>query len=482
MELLPILIFWACAAWGLVSRRPVLLYMFFATMPLGAFAAIPPGMSGGMNFTPSPLVALLLTARVFSGQKEIASALVMGARPAGMLLLTLFWIVAGFATLLMPTLFAGTRIVPVRITGFMQTEPLMANMQNVSQFAYLSISIITVFCFARLLSSEQRRVQAVRGVWVGAAATAVTGLLDLAGTYVPLEPVLGLFRTAGYSLLTDAATVGGGKRIVGLMPEASSFGALCVLLLSLLYFLRGTLPVGRMRRWTPALLLVLLAMTWLSTSSSAYVGLGVLAVAAGAEWAWRAFGQAWNHRISRATRREFAMCVLLVVACIGGLLLMPSVQASIWQLIDASIFQKSTSSSYEERSMWTAVSWEALLTTHGLGVGVGGTRASNFLVALASNTGFLGAALYLVFVATTLARRGRADDPTGRAILRGLRWSYVPAFACAILAGTAADFGLANAFIYGLAYAAARANSSSLNRLAPDGREYSALVVPLHGR
>jgi hypothetical protein len=136
----------------------------------------------------------------------------------------------------------------------------------------------------------------------------------------------------------------------------------------------------------------------------------------------------------------------------------PHVLTPMRDMFDVMVLQKSSTSSYEERSMWTRVSLNALLATDGLGVGLGGTRASNFAVALASNAGVLGAAFYFLFVMQTLLiRRAPQGDAEGNALLSAVRWSCLPPFFTSLMIGTTPDFGLLNAFLFGFAVAIARA-------------------------
>ena len=44
----------------------------------------------------------------------------------------------------------------------------------------------------------------------------------------------------------------------------------------------------------------------------------------------------------------------------------------------------------------------------------------------------------------------------GGALLSAVRWSYLPAFFTSLTIGTTPDFGVFNAFLYGLAVATAR--------------------------
>ena len=115
MTAIPIVLFWTLALHGLFSRKPMLVYLFFATMPVGAFAVIPTSLTGGLTFTPTPVIALLLIARTFSDRDGPAAFLALALLPHRLMLLTLFWAAAAVTTLFMPRLFAGkVMVVPIR--------------------------------------------------------------------------------------------------------------------------------------------------------------------------------------------------------------------------------------------------------------------------------------------------------------------------------------------------------------------------------
>lgn len=457
MDFVPIAIFWALVVWALASRKPVLVYLFFGSMPFGSFAVVPTAVTAGLTLTPTPMVALLLIVRQLFDARGAAWAIGTALRPSGLLLLFLFWIVAVFVTLFMPRYFAGLDIVPLKVTQFMSVESLGPTMQNLSQLIYLSISVLAVFAFARLLGQARMRTHVVGAISLGAAITVATGLLDAASQYVPLQPLLEPFRTASYALLTDVE-MEGAKRVVGLMPEASSFGNLAVGFLSLLYFFRRTMAPGLLRdRLAPGLLALLVAMIWISTSSAAYLGLFIFACVAVAEWLWRAAWVRDNAYLTRGLGPEFWIVALGMSALILVAMLAPGVLQPVIEAVDLLVFRKSETSSFEERGMWTTLSWEALLATHGLGTGLGGTRASNFAVALTSNVGFLGAGLYFLFVLQSLLlRRAPAQDKQGQAFLNAARWSWLAPFVSSLMIGTTPDFGLLNAFLYGFALAIAQ--------------------------
>jgi hypothetical protein len=86
-------------------------------------------------------------------------------------------------------------------------------------------------------------------------------------------------------------------------------------------------------------------------------------------------------------------------------------------------------------------------------VGLGGTRTSNGAVAILSNTGFLGGLAYFGFVIQSLFRRPRASNQQDLAVASAVFWAFLPPFTSGLLASTTPDFGILNAYLFGLALA-----------------------------
>lgn len=455
MDAIPVLVFWALAAYALVGRTSVLPYLFFGSIPFGAFAVVPPEMIAGLTLTPTPMFVLIIILRALGNMAGLRFFAESALSPQRLLLLFLFWLVAIFVTLFMPRLFYGeTNIIPMRRLLPTLGIPLEPGTQNFSQLAYLSISVFAVFAFARLLRRPAMQQVTLKAMCLGAALVVLTGFLDYASFYIPLDPLLSPFRTASYSLMTDVE-IFSGKRVVGLMPEASTYGSLCIIFLGLMYFLRHAM-VDRMlrRRVAPTLAVLLLVCLWLSTSSSAYVGLAIFGLVALAEWTWRKstrFVGSFGHR---GLGYEFWGALAGIFALGLVIIVNPAMFDPVIDVIDELIFNKVNTSSYEERNMWTAVSWKALLDTWGLGVGMGSTRASNAAVAVFSNTGVLGGLLYFGFLLHTFVRKLPATaDGVSRSLQVGIRCAFLPSFIVGLLAGTSADFGSMNAFLFGATWA-----------------------------
>lgn len=467
MNAIPLVLFWGLAIWAMMSPRPVLLYLFFATIPIGATAVVPTFLTGGLTFTATPIVSLLIIVRTFATRSGPAFFLTSALLPSRLLLLFLFWVVAVVSTIFMPRLFAGeVMVVPIR--GLLdETAPLQPTMQNVSQLAYMTISIFTVFAFARTMQSETNRQHALKALCFGGAVVAFTGLVDYASQFIPLDPVLAPFRTATYALVTDVEVLGG-KRVVGLMPEASAFGGVCLAFLSALYFFRRALIDDRVRNiYAPIVIAFLALCCWLSTSTGTYIGVAVLVVLAGAEWLLRAHSLGEAGRLYRRGlfgELSVVVTVMIVVALI--IILRPTILDPFFQMIDRMVLQKGSSESFEQRGMWRMVALSSVVETYGLGVGMGGTRSSSSFAAIVSGTGILGAVLYHAFVLQSLLRSSAGLTPNDQFILSAFRFSFVPTFLVRLVVGDA-DFGAITAFGFGIVTAVVISAQSKRGATSP---------------
>ena len=298
---------------------------------------------------------MLIVARCLLARRGVDGFLTAALRPERMLLLVLFWVVAVVVTVFMPQILAGrTVVVPFR-GEWLARIPLQPSAQNVSQLLYLTASVFAAVAFAALLGTPAMRQHGLKALCLGAAVAVATGLIDFASSFLPIAPLLAPFRTASYALLVSHEVLGA-KRVVGLTPEASSFGLLCLGLLTMLYFLRHAIEGERLRRRVvPALIAALATCVWLSTSSAAYVGLILFGLVAGVEWSWRAA------RGRRAVAAELGVAAAAVAAVIVVVLVAPQLVDRAVAIFDTMVLQKTASSSFHERQTWTVTSWQALI-------------------------------------------------------------------------------------------------------------------------
>lgn len=443
MIAIPLVIFWGIASWGLLSRGPVLIFLFAASQTFGAMAVIPTELTGGLTFIPATMTGMLIVAKVLLNGNRARSALAAALSFRRGALLSAFWFVALTTTIFAPYLFSGRiMIITMRIVSAgVGPSPLYGTMQNLSQLAYLTISVLMAFAFAQAFKTAPSRQTLLTALVFGGYVVVLSGILDYASQFAPIGPVLAMFRTASYSMLVEAEMLGG-KRVVGLMPEASSFGSLCIAFLSLVYFLRSAISDERTRNLlVPPLLVCLLLLSYLSTSSAAYVGIAVFLAIAVLEWVMRAVGGKQNPLRRRNLGAEFAVGIAALAGIAALLLFSPTSLDKLMVAVNEMVFKKTGTSSFAERNMWTAVSLQALWDTYGFGVGLGSTRASNVVVAVFSSTGILGGLLYYGFVLRAMLFKPDPQDLEGAAMLMGLRYTIAPSFVVALLVGTTADFG-----------------------------------------
>jgi len=446
----PVVLFWLLAIWAVVSRGPVLLYVFFSSMAFSAFAVVPTTMTGGLTFSAAPIIALLIVGRSLFSRGGPDYFLTSALRINRMGLLFLFWVVAVLVTIFMPRIFADeVMVVPLRGDVGIASS-LRPSAQNLSQIIYVSISILTAFAFSRILRSQADRQAALKALCFGGLITGLTGLVDFATQFVPIEPFLAPFRTASYALATNIEVLGS-KRVVGLMPEASAFGGLCLGLLSALIFFRRAIANARIRNiYAPLVIALLLLCCWLAKSSGTYLGMAVLAVVMAAEAFLRAFSRGKARQLYRQDLiGELAIVFGLLAVVVAIAIVRPAVMEPLFEVIDRMVLQKTESASYEERGMWRRVAMESIAATNGLGVGLGGTRASSSMVAIFSSTGLLGGVLYYSFLLQTLMRRSVHMDWEGQFILAAFRFSFLPTFVVSLMVG-GSDFGLLLAFGFGI--------------------------------
>lgn len=452
MEFVTIGIFWVLIFYAFLSEEQyTLLVMLFASMSFGTFAVIPTAMTGGLTITPTPIIALMIIAKTFFVPNGITHFLTLAFSKKHALWMFLFWLAAIFATLFMPRLFQGDIIVmPVRSEEMTYGVPLEPTTQNISQLIYITISIFSVIAFSLFLKDPDIQQKTLKAVCVGAAVAIVTGIIDFISQYVPLDFLLEGFRNASYVLLVDDQVLSG-KRVVGLTPEASAYGQLCLAFLTFIYFTRNAIQNDYLReKVAPVLIGLLMLMLWMSTSSAAYVGLGMFACFALLEWVWRANKVKQNALYHRGLIPQAWMLASGIVIFLLTIVFVPSLFDPLLEMLDVMVFQKSDSSSFEERSMWTHLSWQAFLDTYGLGVGLGGTRTSNGVVAMISNVGALGAFLYYGFLLQLFFSRAADNDGYGAVIINGIKWGLLPIFVVEFIVSTTADFGIMHALQFGL--------------------------------
>lgn len=452
-------LFWGLMVLGLLSRRPFLVHAFFICGAFGSFAAIPPAFSGGVTLGAQSICAIFLLgwmARQRGMIEEFAAAL-MDPRKIG--LYAAFTVFAALSAWPLARLFAGqVEVVPLRAEGA-GLHLLRPSTQNITQTLYIALSCLTcagLYCLWR----RGFRRDILAALTSGGVALIVTGFADILtqGTAI-LAPL----RTASYVLHVDVDVLGA-KRVVGLMPEASSFGGQCVTMAGALFFLRPLIRSSRALVAATVVVAGLAAFACLSASSTAYVMLALFVGASLVNGAIAVAANGARMRVSMLTTNALLLYLCAVLGA-GLLIFAPAALSPIVELTRELVLNKTQSDSFSERSMWNQVALDALVQTHGLGVGIGSARTSSWAVSVLSGAGFFGAFLMGAFVLQTIFRALPPDSAEASA-MRGAKFALLIGLAALAISGTTADIGLTNAALVAVIVAMSRAWAPERRRLS----------------
>jgi len=450
VEIVLVLLFWGGAIYGLLRDTKILIYLYFLGMPFGTFAVVPVELTKGLTILPSVAAAALLIVKVLGSSRGVQYVVRAAGSVDRLGLLFGFLFVAGIVTAFSPILFSGkVDVIPMRFEPGGGEEPLVPTLQNLSQFLYLTLSAFSLLAFSRILKHDYWISLSFRAIYVAAVVVVITGWVEYFNSIFGFEELLSPLRNASYAI-NNVAEALGERRLAGLMPEASSYGSLSLAFLSFLLFCKSTfVQLGFGKAGLHILQGFLVISVWMSTSSSAYVGFAFLVMLILLQ---RAHVYMFKPRAGVAVSgyKDLFIFYGLLLLGVAYVVLQPSILDPMLAMIDKMVLNKAESSSYEERTYWTIVSWNALLDTFGVGVGLGGTRASNSLVMVFSNTGFVGGVLFYGMLVNFYLRKAFPEDAVGKNLLMSLKWAFLPPLFTSVLAGTSADIGLFPAFQLGL--------------------------------
>ena len=431
-----------CAVIFLISHRYEfpLVVALITSCAFGATAVVNLPSLGGSSPLVYVVFAAALIAYAFCLRDSLRNltAVCFGEPVAGGVMLLAIYAIAGAA--LLPRLFAGesTVFVPQRLGGDGAiVEVLLSPVGgNITQLSYLLVGILTFFALL-LLRSPRKLIGAVKhGLFAWAAVHIAFGYLDLLGKLAGAGDVLAPIRTASYAMLT-VDIVAGFPRVAGAFSEASAFGAMTVAVLAFVFsYWKGT---GN--RFALALLLLALPLLVLSTSSTAYVA-GLLLVV---YLSVCLLGSVVANRLRTQDVLVLTFAIGLIAMLVGIELRNASALDPFSHLFDATLWNKASSGSAAERSYWNWTSLQSVADTMGLGVGLGSSRASSWVIAVISQLGVPGALLLAAltgYIARGPGQSARREDDGERAIVVSARAACLAALLTASVSGSEANPGM----------------------------------------
>jgi hypothetical protein len=394
----------------------------------------------------SPLVyvvfAAALIASVFlrrNSIREFAATCFSNRATCGVVILAIY-VTAG--SVLLPQIFAGetTVFVPQRLggNGSIAEVPLAPVSGNVTQLAYFLLGVTLFFAFLTLLRRREAIWAVKQGFFTWTILHVGMGFLDLGAKLAGLKDPLGPIRSAAYAMLSNDNVAGFG-RIAGGCAEASAFGAMSATLLAFMFTYWSTTK----DRVALMLSLMLLMLLILSTSSTAYVASIVLLVYLIASLLLAALS-------NRLHKRD----ILLVLIATAGVCFLTGVELfnsnalePFSQLLDATLIKKASSASGVERAYWNWASLQSAVDTFGLGVGIGSSRASSWVIAVISQMGVPGAVILGLLTLVIVRGPGRNwQEPNGdhslRAVTNSVRAACLASLLTVSISGAEANPGL----------------------------------------
>lgn len=436
----PAILLWALVVPLSLAPGPALIY---ATLMVNVFMSLQmlPG-SGGSTLLPISVYEAALAMRFLLGPGNVLRGFEAALDMRRLGLLTAFLVYGLASAIVLPRVFSGmVAVIPVAGASLDGPSLLMPRSGNFTQSGYMIVSYLVVLAFAEIGS----RVGALRhiryAILAASVAAIVTGLLDLFASRLGLGALLDAFRTANYELLTDVETAGL-KRVVGLTPEASTYGSLCVQSASAILLLLPFYARGAERAIAVVVFLGVAAMAVLSTSATALLGL----MALGCVYLFDLATRLLNRDKRAAGTAGLELLLLSTVGLVAAIVMISQPELVDWLsgLADKILFQKTASASFRQRSLWTQTALEALLQTGGVGVGLGSVRTSNWMVSILASTGVFGSALMIGFILQRVFSRTVAP------FQRSVKLWLAPTLLMSGIAGTIPDLGIMMSMMLGL--------------------------------
>jgi len=423
---------------GYVLRGRPLIISLFASFAFGTTAIVNLPALGGASpliYVVFAILILIVTAFKKGAVRDLGTVFAVH-RTSFVVLALLLYVCA--SAILLPRLFLGETSVFITRSGGASgvlEVPLAPTASNISQSGYFALGALMYFATAILLTRYEAFELLRKGFVIWACFHAGLGLINFVGTTVGAGDVLLPLRTANYAMLTQVEHAGF-SRVVGGYPEASSFGSATFGCLAFTY---ASWKVNKSPLMA-ALSAILLMLLLMSTSTTAYLALGIALVPL-------VLSVAYSLGIGKLTKPDvyvLAAAGLIVVLTLCMYVYNSRTFDPIFRLIDETLVSKFESDSAKGRAYWNAVCFQAFLDTNLLGVGMGSSRASSWLIAVISQIGLPGALLYALLI-WQLVRDPVVQDAAGlpiQALYRGARASALCTILAAAVSGGSADPGI----------------------------------------
>ena len=428
---------------ALLWRPPVqmLAYSLVCTLFSAASAIDLPAL-GGSSIPPAMTSLGFLALRVC--MPDVRRTVAPGLGLTANAWLICFCIYCAATSQILPRMFAGKiALIPLGQAG-LGFVPLHPSPQNITQAVYMLGTAFGAFAATTLATRPNSVRVMVQTAVVVTWIQVVTGVADVLLAAVHFEGAFDIVRNGSYAQLDQG--VGSLHRISAMCSEPSVYADIGAVYFTFMceLWMRRIMP----RRTGPAALAMAI-MIALSTSTTGYVALAAYGLILTLRAMLMPGAMTVDRFIILFTVTACGMAAALMVAVAE-----PRMAKEIISVFADMTVNKGQSRSALERGLWAKQGLDALISSHGLGVGVGSFRSSGLLQAILGSVGPGGLLVFLGYC-LQLAKLGRrstyvlaVDERTGAGAAAG--WTAVVALAPAAASFAAADPGILFALMAGL--------------------------------
>ena len=329
-------------------------------------------------------------------------------------MLPLFWFLAlVFVVLFIALCFFQTVETLPGSSGFKggMTHVFRLARENYTQLFYLIVNLCLVYAMAH--TGSRRDTGDLLRIWDRAIIFGMTFavaicLWQFASLYGALPfPSDFFYSNAGYSR-ADSQSMVGLFRINGPFEEPSTLGYTFTGYLLYAWGRYAERPTGI----TIAMIAACIFCMLVSTSTTAFLGIFLFVCAVTFDLTT---GRTRLIPAKENMTSGFAIAMAIIAAgVIAFLIAVAANWAAINVILHNTLFNKTGSTSFQQRSYADYLALRIFSQTHGIGIGLGSHKANSLLLTLLSNTGLIGVLLFGGFAWTLLRWKSRLPPQPGR--------------------------------------------------------------------
>lgn len=382
------------------------LALLFSLM--GGSAAVILSSLGGSTVQPAVLAIAFLLLRCLLPGPGQATRFKLALNDQLPLVVFVLYGVAG--AMLLPRIFAGAiNVTPLRPipNGYaFAAFPLSFSPQNITSSVYLCVTLIAALCsHVAAQAAGSHRVIARTAATI-AAIHATLGFCSVFLGSTPVGAVLKFFRNGFYAQLDQSFD--GFVRMNGIWPEPAVFSAYGF---AWFVFVTELWLRDVEKRWTGWGALILGSALFISTSTTAYIGLATFGLILALRIGLLPGSISLRKSLTFIAGGMIGLAALLALLAISA-----EAAAAFGDFVARFTVDKASSASALQRGFWMRQGLDAFAVSGGLGIGPGSFRSSSLVTAILGSTGVIGSLavlIYLLRVFKPLHRSTyvRATDP-----------------------------------------------------------------------